>query len=490
MKKKILSIMFALSLMNQSYAIVAPPNVANTEEIQRLVDSGKLGVHTRFEGGKTMLHLAVAGGNKDTVAFLLSKGADMNVKDAASLTPLHHAAQGGRLETARLLIESNADVNNKDAAGLTPLHHAAKGDHLELARLLIQKGANINAQDHNKNTPLVLAVGDMKMVRLLLEKGADLNINNPLKHAIEGGKREVAKLLLEKGARPYGGNPSALHSTAAKGYTEIVRLLIQKGTKVEPPGAAGTKTSLHLAAERGHTETVKLLLENGANPNKMIPYFGGTALHRAAREGKVELVALLLKHRTDPNIPTVRNFRTSEKSKELPIEQAVKNNQKETAKLLLKHGSDAKNALRLATAMDNIEMIKTLLENGADPNVGNKDTILQVLLYCGFRKEWWPSSPCNLSTSKKIEVIQLLLKHGLDINVKNNMGDTPLDEAIKFERPKEIINFLKSKGAKRSNLAIRITKSLDQITTPPEHLLGPSEYRKVRNRRNYRVRHY
>ncbi len=472
--------MFTLSLMNQSlYAIVAPPNVAKKEEIQRLIGSGKLGVHTRFEGGKTMLHLAAAGGNKDTVAFLLSKGADMNVRDNNNDTPLHDAAQGGHLEAARLLIEKgHADTNVKNKKNFAPLHYAAKGGHLEVARLLIEKGADTNTKSNGHYTPLLLAGGNAKVVRLLLEKGADPNLGNPrtrggnpLSHAAKRGDTEVARLLLERGARPNASKRSevaydfsALHHAAKGGYTEIVRLLLQKGDKVD--AAVDRFTPLHLAAKGGHTATVKLLLENGANPNKIFPksYVRGirgnwaspgqwandTLLHRAAREGRVELVALLLKHGARPNIRKPKGAFPQEQSQELAIDQAVENNQKEVVKVLLKNGSDAKSALAIAVHDEKLEMLKTLLENG-DPNLASSAS-MQLHGFSSYR-----------STPKKIKLMmELLLKHGADINKKDDWGLRPLDLAI-YAKNQELIKFLKSKGAKGSWATRKITVPMHEI---------------------------
>ena len=39
-------------------------------------------------------------------------------------------------------------VNAKNEGGLTPLHTAAMNGHKEIAELLIEKGADVNAKDH------------------------------------------------------------------------------------------------------------------------------------------------------------------------------------------------------------------------------------------------------------------------------------------------------------------------------------------------------
>ena len=58
----------------------------------------------------------------------------------------------------------------------TPLHLAAQGGKEQVVRLLLEKGADIEARDRTQQTPLHYAAysGSEKLVRLLLEKGADI----------------------------------------------------------------------------------------------------------------------------------------------------------------------------------------------------------------------------------------------------------------------------------------------------------------------------
>ena len=62
----------------------------------------------------------------------------------------------------------------------SPLNSAIRGDHKEIAELLIAKGANVNAKDYRGGTPLHRATGEghMEIVELLIVKGADVNSKN------------------------------------------------------------------------------------------------------------------------------------------------------------------------------------------------------------------------------------------------------------------------------------------------------------------------
>lgn len=66
--------------------------------------------------GFTPLQTAARHGWSDVVAFLIMKGADVNVTDGYGYTPLHLAAERGRLDIVKLLVRAGAEVNTKTKA--------------------------------------------------------------------------------------------------------------------------------------------------------------------------------------------------------------------------------------------------------------------------------------------------------------------------------------------------------------------------------------
>ncbi len=59
------------------------------------------------------------------VDYLISNGANTNVKDEYGNTPLHYASMCGNLEVVKYLINKGADINKKNNKGNTPLHYAS-----------------------------------------------------------------------------------------------------------------------------------------------------------------------------------------------------------------------------------------------------------------------------------------------------------------------------------------------------------------------------
>ena len=93
--------------------------------------------------GATPLMYAAYWGKSVYVRTLLSRGADIAVKDTAGFTAIHLAAANGSAQTVKVLIQYKADINAVNADGMTPLMIAAAEGHENAVRLLIAAGADM-----------------------------------------------------------------------------------------------------------------------------------------------------------------------------------------------------------------------------------------------------------------------------------------------------------------------------------------------------------
>ena len=160
-------------------------------------------------------------GQLDVVRAHLRAGANPNVfffSDAAagsSSSPLHDAACRGHEAVCRLLLEHGADPNIAADTCAPPLHYACKDEDVRgacaMATLLLDFGADIEATDDRGRTPLIRAcqrielaiTSNVELVTLLLDRGANIlkgGPRTPLWHAVDTGKVEVTRLLLQRGA--------------------------------------------------------------------------------------------------------------------------------------------------------------------------------------------------------------------------------------------------------------------------------------------------
>ena len=104
--------------------------------------------------------------------MLVTRGADVNIKNVYGSTALHFAARRGNTEIASLLIDQqNCDVNAKDNALATPLHQAAISGDSEITGELIKRGADVFAVDIDNENPLHFAAeeGSDEVVDVILK---------------------------------------------------------------------------------------------------------------------------------------------------------------------------------------------------------------------------------------------------------------------------------------------------------------------------------
>jgi len=133
---------------------------------------------TRRFAGNALLHFAAGAGCLEVVTVLLRLGVDPDIQGRGR-TPLFCVANGCASETGpevvRALLRAGADLNGcSGGTRATALHAAARRGHLEIARTLLDCGAAMNARDRKGDTPLQRAIncGKSEISRLLLERGA------------------------------------------------------------------------------------------------------------------------------------------------------------------------------------------------------------------------------------------------------------------------------------------------------------------------------
>jgi ankyrin repeat protein len=122
-------------------------------------------------------------------------------------------------------------------------------------------------------------MGSPKMVEVLLEKGADPSIvdqfgKSPMCYAAGRGFTDVVRVLLDGGIdvnAPYGNGLTAFMWAAGysadAGYIdaiEVIELLLSRGARIDDRDDRG-RTALMMAAELGHDEVVDALLGHGAD---------------------------------------------------------------------------------------------------------------------------------------------------------------------------------------------------------------------------------
>nr|XP_048682660.1 protein phosphatase 1 regulatory subunit 12B isoform X4 [Caretta caretta] len=217
----------------------------------------------RFEEGAVFL-AACSSGDAEEVKRLLARGARVNTANVDGLTALHQACIDENLDMVKFLVENGASVNQQDNEGWTPLHAVASCGYLNIAEYLLRHGANVAAVNSEGEVPSDLAE-EAAMKDLLLEQvkkqGVDLDLarKEEEQQMLQDARQWLNCGKLEDIKQPRSG-ATALHVAAAKGYTEVMRLLIQAGFNLNVQDNDGW-TPLHAAAHWGVKEACTILAE-------------------------------------------------------------------------------------------------------------------------------------------------------------------------------------------------------------------------------------
>lgn len=234
---------------------------------------------------------AVLAGDVERITFLLSKGADINKRDAQGYAPLHTAARTRAAKIVAHLIAGGADVNLRDSDGMTALLHAVARDDAASIKLLAAHGADLQAMGPQGAIPLAVAIVDDKLAaaEALIAAGAPVNTAS--------GADKLTPLMLVAGKEPIvftlaaGRRPIEKIRPDYPGGLEIAKALIDKGADVNAVSAKGL-TPLMLAAAHNQSPIVGLLLQSGARLNDR-SVDGKTALDLAQANGNEAVINLI-----------------------------------------------------------------------------------------------------------------------------------------------------------------------------------------------------
>ncbi|XP_028286041.1 protein phosphatase 1 regulatory subunit 12A isoform X1 [Parambassis ranga] len=217
----------------------------------------------RFAQGAVFM-AACSAGDREEVAALLRQGADINHANIDGLTALHQACIDENAEMVQFLVESGSDVNRGDNEGWTPLHAAASCGFIQIAKYLIEHGAHVGAVNSEGELPLDVATEDA-MERLLKAEIKKQVID------VDKARKEEERIMLQDAMAVLAGGgtltphpntkATALHVAAAKGYIEVLKVLLQCRVDVDSRDIDGW-TPLHAAAHWGQEEVCTLLTDN------------------------------------------------------------------------------------------------------------------------------------------------------------------------------------------------------------------------------------
>ena len=409
---------------------VSPLTVAarqsNARLVKMLLDAGAK-VDSANPDGETALMMAIGGGDVSIVQMLVNAGANVNtIEEFHRQTPLMYAAASNRnaAQMVKLLLSKGADVKPRAlysdwpsqvtseprtqyraVGGLNALLYAARSGCYACVEDLIAAGADVNLPTPEGITPLMIALDNEHndVAKLLMDKGADLNVRDWWgrtalwiavdRKASPGGGGGFSGFAGGGGGRGGGGRggrggpaPVAASAGPAVSSMEIINAQLNAGVDPNPemnfhrPNApargrfgdnqisTGT-TPLFRAVQNNDVEVIQALLAKGADPN--INTMGYTAFLLAAGAGpaarggigggnggvqvNMQILDLMTQHAADVNAKV-----TGTQTYSFNVSRAPSNN-------------EGTSALHEAARVARTDLVKYLLDHGANPEILDAD---------------------------------------------------------------------------------------------------------------------
>ena len=311
------------------------------------------------------------------------------------------------------------------------------GSHLGEIREMLNRTSLINVQpDHYGR--LIQMNDKVNAVRATHLTESISSLPFPKKHyeqilrtAADLGQVEIAKCLLEDhkldlNAADESTGLTALHQAAKTDQLEVLQMLIDHGADWSRLDGQG-RTVLHYAAQGKELCCLKFLLCQYKR-TKFRDLEGMKVRQLAAQEGKMQALSTL------PSMPgNLTSISLKSKDGRTPLLYASTNKSEEAMRLLIDAGSnltdtaaDGSSALHYAASSGSVEVVRFIFGHNTDPAVITHDG--SSAIHCAIEK----------NNENLTEILQILVKSGVDPSRPRKDGCTPLGTIVKIIKEKSL----------------------------------------------------
>lgn len=386
--------------------------------------------------GNTPLLAALAGKSARIPALLLEAGADTKATNLAGQGVLHLASTNSNTAYLEQFLKDGFDINQQDAEGQSPLMMACAANKAKAVQLLLDRGADMDGRDKKGRNALMTAVlhASPAAMLTLLESGANPDLVD------EDGNTALILSQLEAvpDNRNYGGLTSGIHSTR---YARCA-LLLAYGAAIDPTNKAG-QNAWDCSKAQQFDECTSLLrsYQSGVSLSSLYNQEELDAVLIASiRNKQFEMAQVYLQNGADINASVGYQG-------DLPLATAIKVGDDDFFLTLLELGADPKKLTRfehssiyLAAQHRELFMMKKLIELGVDVNTATYHGSNALIM--AYQSEQGQSYTPNLH-AQTIELIKCLLEHGADPDLKPK-GKASFREILQQNQDQEIQTLLPS----------------------------------------------
>lgn len=239
-----------------------------------------------------------------------------------------------------------------------------------------------------------------------------------MRDSVEEGNVKIVENLIKMGISVNNSNETGytpLHIAAGNNNLEMLDILLKAGAEID--AANGMKcTALHISLFEQNKEAALFLLDKGANPVAKDD-FGNTCLHIASGNGDIEILQKMVSLNANINVRSEGGV--------TPLHYAVS----------------------AISTNDCLATVKFFLDNGADIHAVDDDGC-NVLF--------------NAAYKGNVELLEFLLSKGLDVNVKNKAGMTPVQFAMVGKNQEAVVFLLSVTKGKEEEMEISGEKKMDK----------------------------
>ena len=436
--------------------------------IRFLLENGASVNHIN-SSGRTVLQDAALEENDKVFNILMSQNPDLTLTDHYGRTVLFDAVEGGSIEIIREVVNNIDDINIVDNNGQSVLFYSVLKEDDSVTKFLISNGIDVNILDKKNQSALfnavILGSDNLPTIDLLLKKGVKLNLKD---YAGKTILDEILKLLAITKTENMKLEDKYRYVNPERNYLKLTGLLIDNGLAIDRIDSQG-QTVLYKEVERENYDTINFLIASGADVNTQ-DKDGRTVLFDAILKGpsNMEMIDHLISKGAD-----VDHQDFSERTIVDDLAEAVlitQNNKKPSSKrfLDLKENEDyfallkkilifkpkinspkenGKTVLFDIVIQNNIELIKLLVNAGADLNIIDKDknSPLSYMIDEGLKISH------QKDKEQFLERLVFLLKFRIDVNTIDKDGRTVFHKAV-MANDLEVVEKLLTK---KTNLDIK-----------------------------------